>query len=164
MPEIVFDTCVVSNFALSGRLTLIAELYPGEASITDFVGAEIIRGIHQGYDALRAVKAAVRNGSIREIHLSGNEEQMLFEDLSISLGCGEASCIAIAKVRGLTFASDDRAARREAARLGISLTGTLGILKKAVALKLLSAKNADALLAKMIESGFFTAVDSIREI
>ena len=164
MPEIIFDTCVLSNFALSGCLRLIFDLYRGEASITDFVGAEITRGIHQGHQGLREVKTAVRDGIIREIHLSEGEEKALFENLSVSLGCGEASSIAAAKVRGLIFASDDRTARREAARLGAALTGTLGILKKAVGRKLLTAKGADAILAKMKESGFFSPVSSIKEI
>ena len=164
MPEIVFDTCVLSNFALSGGFRLILDLYGGAASITDFVGAEITRGIHHGRDGLRVVKAAVQSGRIRELSLSGEEEKALFEDLSISLGCGEASSIAAAKVRGLTFASDDRTARREAARLGVPLTGTVGILKKAVMGRHLAANEADAFLIKMKKTGFFSPVDSIKKI
>lgn len=164
MPEIVFDTCVLSNFALSDDLHLIGGLYRGRAMITDFVGAEITRGIHQGHQRLAVIKAAVRDGIIREISLSTGEEKALFEEFSVSLGCGEASSIAAAKTRGLTFASDDRVARREADRLGIRLTGTLGILKRAHSRKLVTVRAADDILKRMMDSGFFSPVSSIKEI
>jgi predicted nucleic acid-binding protein len=62
--------------------------------------------------------------------------------LSISLGLGEASSLAVAACRGFRFASDDQAARREAGRLGVGLTGTIGILAKAVRLRICDIKNS----------------------
>ena len=162
MPEIVFDACVLSNFALSGSVDIIRTLYGRTALITDFVNAEITRGIQAGHSGLLEIKRSIKKGLIKEICLSGEEEKALFESLSISLGLGEASSIAAAKKRVITFASDDKVARREAARLGVKLTGTLGILKKAVAAKVITLKEADAVLKKMIAQGFYSKFKSIK--
>jgi predicted nucleic acid-binding protein len=97
--------------------------------VTPFVNAEITKGIQAHHESLRDIKSAAKLGLIKEISLAGAEENSLFESLSRCLGSGEASRIAVAKRRGLTFASDDKVARREAARLGVKVTGTLGILK-----------------------------------
>lgn len=164
MPEVVFDACVLSNFALSDSFHIIRTLYKGAAFMTPFVNAEITKGIQARHELLREVKSAVKLGLIKEISLAGAEENSLFESLSRCLGSGEASSIAVAKRRGLTFASDDKVARREAARLGVKLTGTLRILKKAVLMKILTAKEADGILEKMTASGFYTPFKSIREV
>ena len=105
-----------------------------------------------------------REGWLKEIALSGDEEKRLFESLAVSLGFGEASAIAVAKMRGYVFACDDRAARREAALLGVRLTGTLGILIKATKKKIINAKLADEILGRMIENGFYAPVSSIKEL
>jgi predicted nucleic acid-binding protein len=163
MPEIVFDTCVISNFALAGALGIMENLYRDRAHITDFVAAEILRGIRAGHARLEAIPKAVRSGWLQEIGLRTGKERGLFETLLVSLGLGEASSIAVAKRRGFRFASDDRVARTEAARLGVPLTGTLGILVKAARGGICDLRTADAHLGKMIEAGFFSPVRSIGE-
>jgi predicted nucleic acid-binding protein len=164
MPEIVFDGCVVSSFALSGAMGVLEGLYKGQAHITGFVAAEILRGIQAGHSRLGAVPEAERAGRLRETGLETGEEKRLFESLSRPLGLGEASSIAVAKARGYVFASDDRVARAEAAALGVPLTGTLGILIKAVRAGVCDIAAAEGYLAKMVEAGFFTPVRSIREL
>ena len=62
------------------------------------------------------------------------------------------------------FACDDKAARKEAALLGIRLTGTIGILTKAVRTKVINLKTADRSLEKMIAAGFYSPIVSIKEI
>lgn len=122
MPEIVFDNCVLSNFALSGSLNIIKELYANRSFITDFVAAENIKGILKGYKELSRIKDAIRDKWLKEIILNTPEEKALFETLSVSLGFGEASSIAAAKARGFIFACDDKVARKEASLLGVRLT------------------------------------------
>jgi len=136
MPEIVFDCCVISNLAFADSLSLLQVLYGGRAVITGFVEAEIMRGVQAGHRELARVQDAVKAGWLAEISLGQGPERALFERLSVSLGLGEASSIAVAKSSRLVFACDDKAARREAALLGVNLTGTIGILKKAVREKL----------------------------
>ena len=162
MLKIVFDSCVLSNFSLSGSFSVIRTLYHGTAAVTDFVNAEITKGIQLRLAKLNEIKTAIHEGLIKEIALASAAEKALFEGLSISLGCGEASSIAAAKKRNLIFASDDKVARREAARLGVKLTGTIGILKKAVKIKIVSAKEADAILQKMTAAGFYSPIKSIK--
>ncbi len=161
MPEIVFDCCVISNFALAGAMGLLEALYANKAHITGFVAAEVLRGIQAGHVRLEEIPKAVYAGWLRESGFKTGAERRLFASLSRSLGLGEASSIALAKGRGLVFASDDRVARAEAVALGVRLAGTLGILTKAVRTKTCDLRTADAYLAGMIEAGFYSPVRSL---
>ena len=131
------------------------------ACVTPSVTTENLRGIQGGYDGLTSVRDALREGWILEVPLKTREEWSLFESLSVSLGQGEASSIALARERSLVFACDDKTARREAGILGVRLTGTLGMLLRAVREKLLVRKEADELLARMIKVGFYSPVISL---
>jgi predicted nucleic acid-binding protein len=164
MPDIVFDTCVLSNFALSDSLHIIKNFYGNSSYITDFVSAENLRGILKGYSGLSRVTEAIKEGWLKEITLSGTKEKALFESLSVSLGFGEASSIAVAKTRRYVFACDDRVARRESGLLGVKLTGTMGILVKAVKKKIINAKESDAILNRMVSNGFYSPINSIRDM
>ncbi len=164
MPEIIFDNCVLSNFALSDAFTIIKKLYSTKAYITDFVYAENTKGILRGYRGLMLIREAVNGGWLKEISIKTNKDRELFENLSVSPGFGEASSIAIAKSKGFTFACDDRAARKEAEVLGIRLTGTLGILIKAVKKKLISQNEADEILRKMMKAGFYSPLKSVKAL
>ena len=167
MPEIVFDTCVISNFALAGALGILEGLYRNKAHkayIIDIVSMEILRGIQSGHARLEAIPKAVQAGWLKETGLKLGKERELFETLSVSLGLGEASSIAVAKSRGFRFASDDSVARAAAVRLGVPLTATLGILVKAVREGVCDLEAADGYLGKMIKAGFFSPVRSLREI
>lgn len=164
MPEIVLDCCVVSNFALAGSLGILEALYKDKAYITDFAAAEIMRGIQAGYSKLDSIPKAVRAGWLKEIGLGTGREKRLFGSLSRSLGLGEASAIAVAKSRRYIFASDGRVARAEAAALSVPLTGTLGILARAVRTGVCSLQTADDYLFRMVEAGFYSPVRSMREI
>lgn len=163
-PEVVFDCCVLSNFCAADSLALLQSLYGRRACITAFVAAENLHGIQRGHPGLSAVRVAVSAGWLAEVALTTREEMRLFEALSVSLGLGEASSIALARERGLVFACDDKAARREAALAGVRLTGTIGILLRAVKEHLLTSKEADARLTKMIRAGFYSPVRSLGEL
>jgi predicted nucleic acid-binding protein len=164
MSETVFDCCVISNFALAGALGLIKGLFKGRAVVTDFVAAEILRGIQAGHARLEDILKAERDGWLKRADPCTADERRLFGSLSRSLGSGEASCIAVAKSRGFIFASDDRVARAEAAALGVSLTGTLGILTKAAHTGACELRTADDYLGRMVKAGFFSPVRSLSKI
>lgn len=121
-----------------------------------------MRGIQQGHKDLRKIQASQKEGWLQETSLSTQKEKSLYETLSVSLGLGEASSIAVAKTRGFIFASDDRAARREAGLLEVKLTGTLGILKKAVSHKTISLKEGNLIQAKMIKTGFYSPIENLK--
>ncbi|MEW6215673.1 MAG: DUF3368 domain-containing protein [Nitrospirota bacterium] len=164
MPDVIFDNCVISNFALSESIHIIRRLYENTSFVTNFVVAENMKGIIKGYSELTKIREAIGEGWLKEVILEGQEEKNLFESLSVSLGLGEASSLAIAKTRGLIFACDDMVARREAKLLNVKLTGTIGILMKAVKRRLINQKEADRILARMIENGFYSPVRSLKEI
>jgi len=164
MLDIIFDCCCISNFALSDSLFVLEKLYSQSAYITNFVSAEVLKGIQQGHIDLVKLHEALRKGWLKEVVLSSNKEKSLYETLSVSLGLGEASSIAAAKSRGYIFACDDRAARREAGLLDVKLTGTIGILKKAVKHRTISLREGNRILAKMTEAGFYSPVKSLKEI
>jgi predicted nucleic acid-binding protein len=164
MPEIIFDCCCISNFALSDSLFILENFYSESACITNFVSAEILRGIQQGHEDLVKVQEALRVGWLKEVVLSSKKEKSLYETLSVSLGLGEASSIAVAKSRVFVFACDDRTARREAGLLDVKLTGTTGILKKAVRHKTINLDKGNLILARMIEIGFYSPVKSLEDI
>ncbi|MBI4686140.1 MAG: DUF3368 domain-containing protein [Nitrospirae bacterium] len=164
MPEVIFDCCVLSNFALSDSLHIIKKFYANSSYVTILVMAENLRGILSGYNKLAGVNETIKEGWLKEIALKGEKEKALFETLSVSLGFGEASSIAIAKTRGYVFACDDRTARREADLLDVKLTGTIGIIKKAVKKKVISSQEADVILNQMIASGFYSPVSSIKNL
>lgn len=164
MPEIVFDTSVLSNFALADAMPMLEQMYEESAFVTVFIAAEIRAGIRAGHAGLGQAGQAIRKGWLREIDLVPGAEKSLFESLSASLGLGEASAIAVAANRGWTLACDDLAARREAESRRVKLTGTVGLLIKAVKSRIMTPENADRLLALMIKNGFFAPVKSLKSL
>jgi predicted nucleic acid-binding protein len=55
MPDYVFDTTVLSNFAAAGRLDLLGMRYRGAAFTTAEVTDELRRGVKAGYSHLESV-------------------------------------------------------------------------------------------------------------
>lgn len=164
MPEIIFDACVLSNFALVDAFSILKRLYGGSAHMTAYVAAEALRGIQAGHPEMERIMGSVREGWLEEVNLSPGAEKELFEALSLSLGLGEASSISAAIARKWTFASDDRAARCAAQARAVKLTGTVGILITASRKGLLSEKRADEFLTAMIKRGFFAPIHSLKGI
>ena len=77
------------------------------------------------------------------------------------LGAGERSCLAVAQARCGLLASDDADTRHTAQRLGIPVSGTLGILALAVRRQLLSLDQANVLLADMIAAGLRSPLEKL---
>lgn len=161
MPEIIFDTNVLSNFAISGELTLLQAMYHHTARCSGHVSAEVQAGFHAGHTGLRQLSEMLLDGWPPEEHCDSFEERRLLNVLSVSLGKGESSCIALAACRGYVFACDDRLARREAERLGVPLSGTVGILIKAIRIGEIELAKANAVLKVMIQAGFYSPVARI---
>jgi len=161
MPEVIFDTMVISNFAKAGQLDLLRTLYPQNACCSGFVVAEVLRGFQQGHSDLEALIQLLADGWPRQEDLVTQAERRLYARISVSLGDGESSCLALAAHRGYVFACDDRLARSEAVRLSIPLTGTVGILIKAVRTDAIDLKRANAILKRMIQDGFYSPMAQI---
>jgi predicted nucleic acid-binding protein len=144
---VILDNTVLSNFALVKRADLVLALWPGKASTTSNVLAEYLAAS----DKLTFPPEAWQ--AIRVLSLTVPEETFASQ-LSLRLGAGERSCIAVARLRGGLFVSDDLDARRIAREYAISLSGTLGILNASVQKNLLDLQEANHILATMIAAGY----------
>jgi predicted nucleic acid-binding protein len=73
---------------------------------------------------------AIDQGVLKTCEVSGDEEAELFVRLASTLDDGEAGCLAIAKVRGWSLATDDRKATHLATDLGVLTITTPELMKR----------------------------------
>jgi len=155
--RLVLDNTVMSNFALIGRIDWLRELWPDMLVTSEEAWAEL--------------QAGVRLGRIPDVDwswltilsLTGVECEAR-DELMPPLDRGEAACLALARSRGYAFLTDDRVARREARRLGVPISGTLGVLKSLVDEGYVSLEEANEALEQMIALGYHSPVRSLREL
>jgi predicted nucleic acid-binding protein len=126
MPEkqqtVVTNTTPIIALSLVGQLSLLKQLY-GEVLIPPAVYDEIVAG------GSRVGVAEVQAADwLRQVLLSDPGRADLLADLDR----GEAEAIALAQERQADLLLlDERLARRHAQRLGLAITGTLGVLLRA---------------------------------
>lgn len=165
---IVFDNTVLSNFALADQLSILESLYRGRACTTLMVVEEIWRGIEAGYTNLLPLESILHplspSGWMDIFELTSDREQTLFIDLLSTLDSGEAACLALAVERGLILASDDLAVRRAATRLGVKLTGTVGILLRAIREEMIPLQAANHILGRMIAQRYRAPVERLDDL
>jgi len=168
MLEYIFNTTALSNFAVVGHFDLLETRYRGVAHITVEVVDELRKGVHAGYTFLEPVLQEIESvnpdGWLRVLVPLSMEEHRLRAEFDHLVDLGEASCLALAVSRGLTFITDDRAARRLASGRGVALTGTLGILIALVRDDNLSLAEANAMLTEMIRRRYRSPVDRLDEL
>ena len=135
MPDYIFDTTVLSNFALAGRPDLLERRYKVTAFTTVEVVNELRKGVKAGYayleSILRHIESFDADGWLRILVPESAVEHRVQAEFDEVLGFSEASCLTLAISRGLTFATDDLAARRLAQAREVPLTGTCGISGRA---------------------------------
>jgi predicted nucleic acid-binding protein len=155
-----FDSVTLSNFALAGGLRVLVARYRGRGFVTTQVIDELTHGVAAGYPSLAECLDLVDKGILRAVSLE-RAERNAYRQLVAHLGEGEAGTIAAASRRRGVVVSDDLAARRTCADMGVAVTGTIGILRSAVRDVDLSLADANRLLHRMIEAGFHSPVDRI---
>ena len=155
-----FDNVTLSNFALAGGLPVLTGRYRGRGWVTPQVLDELTRGVAAGYAPLAAALDLVDKGILRAVSLD-RAEWKEYRQLVAHLGAGEAGTIAAAQRRQGVVVSDDLAARRTCADLGVPVTGTIGILRAAVRDGELPLARANGLLHGMIAAGFHSPVARI---
>ena len=164
MPERqwVFDTVSLSNFLLADSVFLLEIRYKQKAVITSQVYDEISAGVAK-YPKLKPINDLITN-NIFKLYTLTQKEHELYSELIGHLGKGEASCIAIAKEKSVIVVTDDRTARRQCAQMNILVTGTLGILKASLLDNQISLNQANEILLKMINFGFYSPVRRMGDI
>ena len=152
----LLDTTLLSNFARIGRLDLLMTILP-EAMTTPQVLAELGKGEAAGW-------LPESDWEWLEVVTLPAKEQAHFEKMREVLGDGEASCLAVARERNGTLITDDRDARRYARRLGVAISGTLGVLALSVRRRILTLPEADSVLQAMIKQGYYSPANSLTDI
>lgn len=164
MPEKnwIFDTVALSNFLLSDSIFIIENRYRRRGLITREIYDEISAGMVD-YPKLIQIDRLVDDEIFKLVSLSRQEHEN-YRELIVHLGKDEASCIAYAKERNVIVVTDDRSARKQCSQMQIPLTGTIGILKASVLDGHLKLDQADKILSKMTDAGFYSPLRSIVDI
>lgn len=165
MPTIL-DTTVLSNFAAVEGLELL-RLHFRSVYIASAVYEEVRRGVEDGYSFLADVDAHIAplspHGWIHIVLMETTAEAEVLRSLPPELDYGEAVSLAIAKVRGWSFFTDDSVARDAARDLGVPLGGTLGVLLRLVRSRRLTMDEGNSLLAQMIDRArYWSPVSDLR--
>lgn len=164
MPERnwVFDTVSLSNFLLAEAGALLDRRYRKRGVVTWEVYGELSSGM-TSFPRLKRIDRFIDEGVFRLCSLSGRSRKT-FTGLIADLGKGEASCLAFAMHKKATVVTDDRVARKRCTQMNLPFTGTLGILKASVLDGQISLEQADRILKKMTQAGFYSPVRGISEI
>ena len=162
--RVIVNTTVISNFASIGQLDVLRQLYGALAMSTE-VYDEIQAGLAEGYRFYEGIEQWVEplaeGGWIHLTSLSHEQELRYFRELPTRLHRGEMSSLAIARHRGWLLLTDDRAARTEATRLGVLVSGSLGCLVLAVERHLCSLAQANSWLQEMMRQGYRSPITDL---
>ena len=158
MPEVrrlvVVNTTPLIALSAVHQLDLLRQLY-GEVVIPAAVRAEVLAGGRRGTGVAEiAARPWIRTLALRDPGRA---------DLLSDLDRGEAEVIALAQeARAGLVIIDERLARRHADRLGLPLTGTMGVLLKAKANGLLG--RIGPLVGQIRISGVRLGDDLVRRV
>jgi predicted nucleic acid-binding protein len=161
---IIFTYSVLSNFAQMQIFHVLRRLYSGRAFISKAVRREIKARIGSSYDSAylsHHTKQQAINEALQEDWMRSPDDGINPDDEVVELrlcmeykkrfSVGESEAIAIARTRNWVFASDDGTAKRFAKERGIRVTGTLGILNKAVKSNVICSSVANKIYARLIQ-------------
>lgn len=143
---LVSDTGPLSYFVAGRVFHVLRDLFAGRLYIPPTVVSESRGATEVG----NAVAAALRGGWLLETQLSPDE-------LALALGIGErygvdqgeAEAIALASSRAWVLVCNEKPGRTAALDMGLKVTGSMGILYKAVELGVLAPQQADEAIAYM---------------
>lgn len=155
--RLVLDNTVMVNFALIQRTNWLQAFWPDALVTAEDAWAEFQAGIRLG-------RLPDADWSWLTILSLTETERNLQNQMVPPLDWGEAACLALAYYRGYALLTDDRVARREARRMGVPVSGTIGVLKSLVDEGVVSLHDADTALQQMIAFGYYAPIRSLREL
>jgi predicted nucleic acid-binding protein len=121
--SIIADSGPILSFARANHLALLQQVV-GDLTIPDAVYDDIVvQGM--GKPGSREVQGA------SWIHLLPVRDRMFVDQLPPRFHLGEREAIALAKEQGAVLLVDEREARREALRQGLTVMGSLRVLREA---------------------------------
>lgn len=144
MSDLVIDACCLINLVAAGNVVSKPPRkgkkkqvwFPATLHVPTEVENEALYILQpDADDATQLVKSAIdfstlkQNEVIRGCCVEGEEESALFVRLAVRLDDGEAACLAIAKNRSWTLATDDRVAAKLADELKVTVVNTAQMVK-----------------------------------
>jgi uncharacterized protein len=120
---VVSDTSAIANLIMVGQVHLLPALF-GRVIIPDVVYQELLaNGVNH------PVTQTVQNVNWLEIQSVNDTQQVIQLERDLKLDSGEANAIVLAlELQATQLLMDERKGRNEAKRLGLKITGILGIL------------------------------------
>jgi predicted nucleic acid-binding protein len=167
-----FDTSVIINFCVVGRLGLLIRCVPPPRFLVADVRDELedpnsrrlVDRLIDRRDLLVVVatEPAAMPASV-PVSTAGGRRRGASHDAEGHLGRGERATLAAAAARGWSVAVDERPGRMAAVRRVGSgrVTGTVGILRAAVVARLITPRTGDVLLTRMIRAGYYSPVATL---
>jgi predicted nucleic acid-binding protein len=155
--NILLDNTVLSNLAVVHRPDLLRVAFDNLLATSEEVFAELNAGVSRG-------KLPALDWSWLPVWTMDEAERIHYERFLQTLNAGEASCLAMALVRGCQFLTDDRDARELAGLLQIPISGTLGVLIRLVDIDALELGEAESLLTAMIAAGYRSPTNSLVDV
>ena len=153
----VVDTTVLSNYARIRRPELLRLALGSSAVMTEAVRQELSVGEARG-------SVPRCDWSWMPTTVLTEPEQSLARQLGAYVDLGEATCLAVAINRAGTLVTDDRGARRQAKERHVSLSGSVGVLKRLVDSEQLEVRQAEEYLAAMIAEGYRSPIQRFSEL
>lgn len=148
----VLDTTVLSNFAYIDRLDLLA-VVPRVRTVP-----EVRRELRSGADSYPHLQAAIDDIGEAIPVVEGDEDvQAKTVDLQPRLDPGEAQAFAVADTHDGTLVTDDGPARTFARENDVPVTGSIGVLVRAVEADRASESEADGWLKRWVDETDFRA-------
>lgn len=165
--SVVSNTTVISNFAAIGQIELLHRIH-GKIHISAEVYEEIRTGFEEGYlfytDMEKHIRPFSESGWIHLTGMASENEFRMFGEMPSKLGKGESSCLSIASCRNWLFLTDDLDARRQAKRMKIRLSGSIGCLIMAIEKNICDLEQANVSLRQMIKEGYHSPVGDLADL
>lgn len=139
---VVTDSNVLINLMHVSRLGLLGRIPDHEFVVPEHVYEEITNA-----DQRRTLDETIADGAVRLEPITDLEALVLFSELIVHIGRGEAACIALAVKNGWSIASDERRRFRREATAHVGETRILGtpeLYVMAIRAGLLTVEQADA--------------------
>lgn len=152
---VLLDNTVLTNFASAKCADLPLEVWPGRVGVTQAAVEEYRRGVENV-----GLPAGVWD-HLPLLKLTPEEKAWLQGRFPAYLGAGESVTIAAAFHRQGVFASDDFQARKTAQALDVPVIGSVGILIRSGQKDLLTLSQAQDLLDRMIQAGYYAPVTDL---
>ena len=143
---IACDTTLLSYFSHGGIFYVLRILFAGRLYIPPTVAGEAKKATSVGQE----VAAALHDGWLVQVNMLPDELAVALQiRQGFGLDAGEAEVVALAANRGLVLVCDEKLGRAAAASLGVEVTGSMGVLYKAVETGKLTVVEADRAIALM---------------